>query len=47
LFRYGFTDYQGGRRIQIAFRHYLAPELVDELADHPERPAARGRDPHL
>jgi adenylate cyclase len=36
LFRYGFTDYQR-RRIQVAFRHYLAPELVEELAEHPER----------
>jgi len=46
LFRYGFTDYQR-RRIQIAFRHYLAPELVDELADHPERLQLGGENPHL
>jgi len=36
LFRYGITDYQR-RRIQLAFRHYLAPELVNELAEHPDR----------
>ena len=36
LYRYGFVDYQR-RRIQMAFRHYLAPELVTTLADHPER----------
>jgi adenylate cyclase len=36
LFRYGFVDQQR-RLIQSAFRHYLAPELVDALAAHPER----------
>ena len=36
LYRYGFVDYQR-RRIQSAFRHYLAPDLVTALAAHPER----------
>jgi len=36
LFRYGLVDVQR-RRVQAAFRHYLAPDLVDELAQHPER----------
>lgn len=36
LFRYGFVESQR-RRIQSAFRHYLAPDLVATLADHPER----------
>ena len=36
LFRYGFTDRQR-RQVQAAFRHYLAPDLVEELAAHPER----------
>ena len=36
LFRYGFVDRQR-RVIQGAFRHYLAPELVNQLAAHPER----------
>ena len=36
LFRYGFVDRQR-RRVQTAFRHYLAPALVEELAAHPER----------
>ncbi len=36
LFRYGFVDQQR-RRIQSAFRHYLAPDLVNALAAHPER----------
>jgi len=36
LYRYGFVDFQR-RRIQAAFRHYLAPELVTALAAHPER----------
>jgi adenylate cyclase len=36
LFRYGFVDRQR-RRVQTAFRQYLAPALVEELAEHPER----------
>ncbi|MGH7093415.1 MAG: CHASE2 domain-containing protein [Stellaceae bacterium] len=36
LFRYGFVESQR-RRIQSAFRHYLAPDLVSALAEHPER----------
>jgi adenylate cyclase len=36
LFRYGFVDHQR-RHIQAAFRHYLAPDLVNALAAHPER----------
>jgi adenylate cyclase len=36
LFRYGFVDRQR-RRVQTAFRQYLAPSLVEELAEHPER----------
>jgi adenylate cyclase len=36
LFRYGFVDRQR-RFIQAAFRHYLAPDLVNALAAHPER----------
>ncbi len=36
LFRYGLVDQQR-RRIQAAFRHYLAPDLVNALAAHPER----------
>jgi adenylate cyclase len=36
LFRYAVTDQQR-RRIQTAFRHYLAPDLVNELADNPGR----------
>jgi adenylate cyclase len=36
LFRYGFIDRQR-RRVQTAFRQYLAPALVEELAAHPER----------
>ncbi len=36
LFRYGFVDRQR-RLIQSAFRHYLAPDLVNALAAHPER----------
>ena len=31
LFRYGFVDVQR-RRVQAAFQHYLAPDLVDQLA---------------
>ncbi len=36
LFRYGFVDRQR-RVIQGIFRHYLAPDLVNQLAAHPER----------
>ena len=36
LFRYGFVERQR-RAIHSAFRHYLAPELVNALAAHPER----------
>jgi len=36
LFRYGFVDQQR-RFIHRAFRHYLAPDLVNALAAHPER----------
>jgi adenylate cyclase len=36
LFRYWVVD-RDGRRIRTAFRQYLAPELVAELAAHPER----------
>ena len=36
LFRYGFVDRQQ-RLVRSAFQHYLAPDLVDELAAHPER----------
>ena len=36
LYRYGFVDRQR-RVVQTAFRHYLAPDLVSELAAHPER----------
>jgi adenylate cyclase len=36
LFRYGFVDRQR-RVIHSAFRHYLAPDLVNALAAHPER----------
>ena len=36
LFRYFFVDRQR-RQVQTAFRQYLAPDLVDELAAHPER----------
>lgn len=36
LFRYAFADRQR-RLVQSAFRHYLAPDLVNELAAHPER----------
>ena len=35
LFRYGFVDHQR-RRVQVAFRHYLAPELVNQLAANPQ-----------
>ncbi|HXC27065.1 MAG TPA: adenylate/guanylate cyclase domain-containing protein [Stellaceae bacterium] len=34
LFRYGFVDLQR-RQVQAAFRHYLAPELVNRLAANP------------
>jgi adenylate cyclase len=36
LFRYGFVDRQR-RYVQAAFRHYLAPDVVNTLAAHPER----------
>ena len=36
LFRYGFVDLQR-RRVQTAFRHYLAPDLVKQLADNPQQ----------
>jgi adenylate cyclase len=36
LFRYGFVDRQR-RAIHGAFRHYLAPDLVNQLAANPER----------
>jgi adenylate cyclase len=36
LFRYWVVD-RDGRRIRSAFRQYLAPELVQVLAEHPER----------
>jgi len=36
VFRYGFVDRQR-RRVQAAFRQYLAPALVEELATRPER----------
>ncbi|HEV2334484.1 MAG TPA: CHASE2 domain-containing protein, partial [Stellaceae bacterium] len=36
LVRDGFVDHQR-RLIQSAFRHYLAPDLVNALAAHPER----------
>ena len=36
LFRYGFVDLQR-RRVHAAFRHYLAPELVNQLASNPQQ----------
>jgi adenylate cyclase len=36
LYRYGFVDAQR-RFVQMAFRYYLAPDLVNTLAAHPER----------
>jgi adenylate cyclase len=36
LFRYGFVDQQR-RRVQTAFRHYLAPDLVNQLAANPQQ----------
>ena len=36
LFRYALVDRQR-RTVQGAFRHYLAPDMVNELAAHPER----------
>jgi adenylate cyclase len=36
LFRYGFIDLQR-RRISAAFRHYLAPDLVNQLAANPQQ----------
>ena len=35
-FRYWVAD-RDGREIKSAFRHYLAPELVNALASHPKR----------
>ncbi|HVH82069.1 MAG TPA: adenylate/guanylate cyclase domain-containing protein, partial [Stellaceae bacterium] len=35
-YRYGFVDLQR-RRVQAAFRHYLAPDLVNQLAANPQR----------
>ena len=35
-FRYWVVD-RDGREIKSAFRHYLAPELVNALASHPDR----------
>jgi adenylate cyclase len=35
-FRYWIAD-RDGRMVKSAFRHYLAPELVNALAAHPER----------
>jgi len=36
LFRYWVVDREG-RTVKSAFRHYLAPDLVNTLAAHPER----------
>ena len=36
LFRYGFVDLQR-RRVHTAFRHYLAPDLVNRLAANPKQ----------
>ena len=36
LFRYGFVDRQR-RLIHVAFRHYLAPDLVNRLAANPQQ----------
>ncbi len=36
LFRYGFVDLQR-RRVHAAFRHYLAPDLVNQLADNAQQ----------
>ena len=36
LFRYWVVDREG-RRVRVAFRHYLSPALVNDLASHPER----------
>jgi len=36
LFRYGFVDRER-RWVQAAFRHYLAPELVNQLAANPRQ----------
>ncbi len=36
LFRYWVVD-RDGRLVKSAFRHYLAPEMVNLLAAHPER----------
>jgi adenylate cyclase len=36
LFRYWVVDREG-RQVRVAFRHYLSPALVNDLAAHPER----------
>jgi adenylate cyclase len=36
LFRYRVVDYEG-RVIKTAFRHYLAPDMVNYLSRHPDR----------
>ncbi|HZT89451.1 MAG TPA: adenylate/guanylate cyclase domain-containing protein [Stellaceae bacterium] len=36
LFRYRIVDSEG-RQIKSAFRHYLAPDMVNVLASHPEK----------
>ena len=36
VFRYGVVEREG-RRVRSAFRQYMAPEMVDVLAAHPER----------
>lgn len=36
VFRYGVVE-RDGRRVRSAFRQYMAPEMVDVLAAHPER----------
>jgi adenylate cyclase len=36
LYRYWIVDAEG-RSVKSAFRHYLAPDMVDVLARHPER----------
>jgi adenylate cyclase len=36
LYRYVVVDHNS-RRVRAAFRHYLAPDLVAEIAAHPER----------
>lgn len=36
VFRYGVVE-RDGRRVRSAFRQYMAPEMVEVLANHPER----------